>query len=57
MKNIRIRTALLDAKMKQWELADALGVSEYTMCKRLRKELPKEEQEKIIRLIQERKAV
>lgn len=28
---------LLDANgMRQWELADRLGISEYTLCKRLR---------------------
>lgn len=39
--------------MKQWQLADLLEISEYTLCKRLRKELPESEQKKIISIIEE----
>ena len=32
-----------DKGIKLWELADALGVSEFTLSKRLRRDLPGEE--------------
>ena len=55
MKNLKIRNALIQNNMKQWQLADYLGISEYTLCKRLRKELPEQEQERIIEVILENK--
>lgn len=51
MNNLSIRNELFNSGMRQWMLADALGISEYTLCKRLRHELPKEEQERIINII------
>ncbi len=53
MYNEKIRNELFNSGMRQWMLADALEISEYTLCKRLRHELPKEEQERIISLIRE----
>ena len=49
--NIRIRIALLESSMKQWELANILGISEATMARRLRVELSDEEQNRIIKAI------
>lgn len=57
MNNIKVRQMLLATGTKNYELAEMLGISEWTLSRKFRKELPKEEQEKIIRLIQERKAV
>ena len=37
----------------QWKLARLLGVSESTVWRMLREELPTEEQERIIRIIKE----
>ena len=51
MKNIIIREALKNANMKHWELAELMGISHYTLSVRLRKELPEEEQERILGLI------
>lgn len=51
MKNALIREALKEYNLKQWELADLLGISEYTLCKRLRKELPEEEKKRIVAII------
>lgn len=53
MKNQKIRTALKDANMKHWELADLLKISPYTLSVRLRHELPEQEQQQIIELIHE----
>lgn len=55
LKNLKIRNALVQNNMKQWQLADYLGISEYTLCKKLRKELPEQEQERIIEVILEKK--
>ena len=49
--NQRIREALKEAGLYHWELAVLMGVSESTLQKRLRVELPKEEQDKLINLI------
>ena len=54
MENIKIRQALLVAGIKNYELAEMLGVSEWTLSRKLRKELPQEEQAQIIKLIANR---
>lgn len=53
MKNTRIRMKLMEHNVKIWELAKLLGVSEMTIYRRLREELPEEEQSKIISLIEQ----
>ena len=55
MKNLNIRNVLIQNNMKQWQLADHLGISEYTLCKKLRRELPEQEQKRIIEVILENK--
>lgn len=57
MNNVMIRNELLKNNLKQWELAELLGIGEYTMCRRLRKELPIEEQKRIVELIKENRKV
>lgn len=49
--NIRIRKVLKEAGMKQWQLAELLAISEYTLSRWLRKELPQDEQDRIINII------
>lgn len=51
MRNKVIRETLKENKMYLWQLADLLGVSEPTMVRRLRHELPEEEQKRIVELI------
>lgn len=51
MKNEEIRKAMKSKGLKQWELAELLGVSEQTMYRKLRTELPKEEKQKILEVI------
>ena len=55
IKNFMIRKALTDVNMRQWELADLLGISEATLSRRLRKELPEDIQKKYIAIINENK--
>ena len=52
MKNKKIRDAARAAKVGLWEVADALGISEPTMTRKLRYELPTNEQEKFLVLIE-----
>lgn len=51
MKNEMIREALTAAGMKQWELAERLEISEFTLCRWLRHELPQEKQAEIVAVI------
>ena len=52
MKNNVIREALTAAGMKQWQLADLLGISEPTLTRWLRHELPQEKQAEIVAVIE-----
>lgn len=49
--NIRIREALEANGLFLYELGDLLGKSEPTITRMMRKELPEEEQERIISMI------
>lgn len=51
MNNVEIKVTLKQAHMAQWQLADLLGITEWTLSRKLRKELPEEEKESIIELI------
>ncbi|KAB3534411.1 hypothetical protein F8154_08885 [Alkaliphilus pronyensis] len=51
MNNNEIRKALSDANMKQWQLAELLGITEWTLSRKLRKELPEDKKEEILDLI------
>lgn len=53
--NIEIRNALKKANLKQWQLADILKISESTLVIKLRHELPEEEKEEILKIIEENK--
>lgn len=53
MNNIRIRFALIQHNMKQWELAEKMGLSEPSLSRMLRRELPEEEQDRIVELIEQ----
>lgn len=50
--NDDIRRYLRKHNMKQWQLGDLLGVSEYTIVRKLRHELSIEEKAEIIKLIE-----
>ena len=51
MNNAIIRNELKRTGLKYWQLARILGISDATLCRRLRDELPDEEQRKICQLI------
>lgn len=51
MNNIEIRKAMKERRLFNYELAEALGISEFTLSRRLRKELPQEEKNRILEII------
>lgn len=56
MQNKDLREAFRIANVRQWEVAEAIGISEMTMVKWLRRELPEEKKLRIragIRKVQE----
>lgn len=52
MANIEIRNALKKKRMFNYELAELLGVTEWTLSRKLRKELPPDEKQKILDIIE-----
>lgn len=54
MNNIKIRIKLLEHNKRIWWLAKILETSEATISRKLRNELPEEEQNRIIQLIEEK---
>lgn len=53
MKNLDIRNKLKKLHIFQYELAEAMGMSEMTLLKKLRKEFSPEEKQKIYNIIDE----
>lgn len=51
--NQEVREALHNKGMKQWELSDMLGVSEFTLTRWLRKELTEDKKELLLKAINE----
>lgn len=54
MNNLKIRVAMISNNVKQWEVAELLKVSEPSLSRMLRHELPEEEQDRIVKAIEER---
>ena len=52
MENLEIRRKLKETKVMQWQVADELGVSEMTLVRKLRYELPEAEKQKIFLIIE-----
>ena len=53
MKNVDIRNKLKKSHIFQYELAEAMGMSEMNLIKKLRKEFSLEEKQKIYNIIDE----
>lgn len=51
--NMKIRISMMEHGLTQYDLAKLLGLSEMTMYRRLRDELPEKEQDAIITKIEE----
>lgn len=57
MKNIAVRMDAQKAGVKLWQIADELGLSDCNFSRKLRKELPDAEKEKIRQIIVRLKGV
>ena len=53
MKNLDLRNSAKAAGIPLWRIADALGVSEPTMTRKLRHELPENEKKQLLDLIKQ----
>lgn len=53
MKNQDIRRVAAGAGVKLWQIADALGIADCNLSRKLRKELPQEEKDKIFSIIKQ----
>ena len=53
MKNTLIKSELTKRNMKQWELAEIMNMNEFSLSRKLRHDLPEEEQRQIVSLIKE----
>ena len=51
MANERIRAAAKDRRVMLWQIADRIGVSEFTLVRWLRHELPEDKKQKILEAI------
>lgn len=49
--NLRIRTEAKNAGVRLWEIAEAIGITDGMLSKKLRRELPEVEQQNIIKVI------
>lgn len=53
MKNQALRQAAKAAKVQLWRIAEVLGVSEPTMTRKLRRELPENEKQQMLKIIEQ----
>lgn len=54
--NLDIEIAILKSGLKKWQIAEKLGLQDCNFSRKLRKELPKEEKERIFQIIKELKS-
>lgn len=52
MKNLGIRERAAVKGVRLWQIADRIGINDGTFSRRLRKELPSEEQAEIMQIIE-----
>lgn len=53
MKNLDVRRAAAGNGVRLWQIADALGIADCNLSRKLRKELPDEEKKAIFAIIQD----
>lgn len=53
MNNQDIRRTAAGAGVKLWQIAEALGIADCSLSRKLRRELPPEEKQKIFGIIRE----
>lgn len=53
MRNSDIRFAAQEANIRLWQIAEALGIADCSLSRKLRRELSPEEKEHILQIIRE----
>ena len=53
MNNLEIRQAIINKRLKHWEVAKALGIHETTLSRWLRHELTEDKKQIILKAIQD----
>lgn len=53
MTNREVRLTAAGAGVRLWQIAEVLGIADYTLSRRLRRELPTEEKQKILKIIED----
>lgn len=53
MANLDIREAAVSSKVKLWQIADVLGIADSNLSRKLRKELPQNEKDRIFSIIKQ----
>lgn len=53
MRNLDVRRAAAGNGVRLWQIADALGIADCNLSRKLRKELPDEEKKAIFAIIQD----
>lgn len=53
MENLDIRSKLKETGLYQWQLAEGMKIAEQTLVRKLRRELPEAEKQKIFAIIEE----
>lgn len=56
MKNQEIRNAIRSAGVRQWQVAEAMGLREDTLSRKLRHELNEESKQEVLAAIERAKA-
>lgn len=53
MENREVRLTAAGTGVRLWQIAEVLGIADYTLSRRLRRELPSEEKQKILKIIED----
>ena len=53
MSNEALRRFAAGNGVKRWQVAEALGIADTSLSRKMRKELPPDEKERIVRIIRE----
>ena len=53
MQNVDIRKAAKEAKVNLWEIAEVYGINDGNFSRKLRRELPESEKQKIFEIIEQ----
>lgn len=53
--NLDIRKQMKENNIRQWQVAEQMGISEFTLSRKLRKELPQEQKDQLLEAVEKLK--